>query len=166
MSSFANPPLKRHAALQPFSRDHYVGLVQSRHLMKAAEGSDADRRAAVAFFLDVWDQEIVTHFEDEERLLLPLIEEPAQAERLRRDHRWLREQAEEARRRRGRIDPGSDWIRALGEGLQSHIRWEERELFVELEQGASATGLDRIHADTARLEAARPRNRGRPASED
>lgn len=159
MTKFKTPPLKRHPALQPLSRDHYVGLVQARHLSQAADGSDVDRRAAVAAFLDAWDSEIAEHFNDEERLLGPLADE-AGRDRLHEEHRSIRELVTLAREKRRQVDPGAQWVRLLGETLAAHIRWEERELFPAME--AAVTGeLDALQPEADRIEVSRSRSRGR-----
>ncbi len=98
-----HPPQPRHVSLQPFSRDHYVGLVQAERLRKAADAQPADtpgsdaaaRRKAVSEFLDAWRQEIAEHFEDEERLLDALLTDPERTE-LHQQHHHLRALAEEA----------------------------------------------------------------------
>jgi len=162
MPTFLTPPLKRHPALQPFSRDHYVGLVQARHLVEAAGGDDSDRRAAVAAFLDAWDTEIAQHFDYEERLLIPLAPKAGRSQ-LRREHRRIRALVSEARKRRKQIDPGDKWVRTLGQLLNDHIRWEEREFYPAIESAATGN-LDALRQEFQRLETSRPRGRGRTAS--
>jgi hypothetical protein len=80
------PPLKRHATLQPLSREHMGGLIQARSLRQAADRERAKRLRAIASFLDAWRSEIRAHFDDEERLLLPLVSSPALRERLLDEH--------------------------------------------------------------------------------
>lgn len=160
MADFQTPPLKRHPALQPLSRDHYVGLVQGRHLMKAADGNAVARRAAVAAFIDAWDTEIAEHFDDEERLLGPLADEVGRT-RMHREHDQIRALVENARQRRRKIDPGEAWIRTLGQTLTDHIRWEERELFPAIES-AAAEQLVALQPEADRIEASRHRGRGKP----
>jgi len=171
MPPFEHPPIKRHPSLQPFSRDHYQALVQARHLMKAADGNAQDRRKALAEFLDVWEHQIQPHFDDEERLLADLSHDALRLQLLQ-EHRRLRDMAAEAREHRRRVDPAAAWVRMLGETLNAHVRWEERELFATLESSAPAQ-LDRLQPQAARIEASRPRGRnsrsrsndaGRPTS--
>jgi hemerythrin-like domain-containing protein len=157
MPHFEHPPLERHPALQPLSRDHYTGLVHAQHLIKAAEGDPAARRQAVSELLDAWATEISEHFADEERLLLPLLD-PTDADRLTDEHQTLRQIAEQARQQRRRTDPDADWLRQAGQRLRDHIRWEERELFPRVEARADAATLKQLEARTRDIEAARPRN--------
>ncbi|MCC6681457.1 MAG: hemerythrin domain-containing protein [Phycisphaeraceae bacterium] len=159
MPKFMHEPLKRHQALQPFSRDHYQGLVQSQHLIKAADSDAIERRKALAEFLDVWEREIEPHFQDEEQLLADLVGNAKRAQLLQ-EHRRLREFADEARARRRQIDPQAQWMRNLGQSLHAHIRWEERELFTSLESDAKAK-LDTLRPEASRIEAFRPRSRNR-----
>lgn len=157
MSRFNTPPLPRHESLKPLSRDHYMGLVAAQHLLKSAAKDAAERRAAVAEFVDHWRQEISPHFEDEQRLLGPLLDEPQQ-ERLHAEHDSLRELAEEARAHRHQVDPGADFVTRLGSTLNEHIRWEERELFPAVERTTSPADLARLGVETAKLEVSRPRS--------
>jgi hemerythrin-like domain-containing protein len=163
MTNPIHPPLKRHASLQPLSRDHYVGLVQAQHLIKSADGSPADRAKALADFVQAWAEEISAHFNDEERLLPELVA-GAPRERLHREHCALADLAEEARRRTAAPDPGAAWIRELGQLLNDHIRWEERELFPLIEHSASAEQLRELTQETDRIERSRARNVRRPSS--
>ncbi len=157
MNAFINPPLPRHPALQPLSRDHYIGLVQARRLLEAANGNEAERRRALAGFLDAWHHEIAEHFDDEDRLLAPLATEPLR-ERLQQEHAELRAMAQEAQERRRRIDPDAYWMRLLGQTLNDHIRWEERELFPAIQERAGDQ-LDDLRDEADRLEASRRRGR-------
>jgi hemerythrin-like domain-containing protein len=152
------PPLKRHPSLVPFSRDHYVGLVQAQHLIKSADGSDVDRRKAVTEFLDAWAQEIAPHFDDEERLLTALIDNAADLAQFRKEHGEIRALAQEAKEKRQQIDPGAAWVRDLGQRLNDHIRWEERHLFPCIESSANADQLKTLAGQTEKIEAGRPRS--------
>lgn len=136
------------------------GLIQARNLQRAAEEDGGTRARAVAEFLRVWHAEIRGHFDDEERLLIPLIADPASRERLEREHRELRAFAE-----RCRIDPAAagadpEFLARLGSLLHDHIRWEERVLFEAIQRDhpdALAAMLD--HANE--IERARPGSRRR-----
>ena len=164
MSRFEHEPIQRHPGMQPFSRDHYVGLVHAQRLIKAAEGDAAARRGAIAAFLDAWDHEISAHFKDEERLLIPLMRQD-DAGRLLREHEALRRMAREARDLRKQIDPAASWVREAGERLRDHIRWEERELFGRIEAETDEAALAKLAEETGRIEASRPRNTCRDSDE-
>jgi hemerythrin-like domain-containing protein len=158
---FVNPPLKRHASLQPFSRDHHLGLVRAQQLIRSASGDATQRRAAVRAFVDAWEQEIRDHFADEERLLIGLIA-PGHERRLREEHAELARLAQEAPARAQSPDPQRDWTERLGKLLNDHIRWEERELFPAVETSASPETLEAIATETARVEQTRRRSGNNP----
>ena len=157
-ASYRHPPLKRHASLQPLSRDHYVGLVQAQHLQRAADGHAGQRRAALADFCSAWETDIAGHFADEETLLPPLME-PEARDRLVREHALLRALAAEPRARLAWADPASDWMRRLSETLRDHIRWEERLAFPAIEQ-ADPVMLKILEEQTQIIERTRPRIHG------
>jgi iron-sulfur cluster repair protein YtfE (RIC family) len=157
MRQFQHPPLARHPAIQPFSRDHYVGLVRARHLINAMGADAATRRRVVAEFIDAWNREIREHFEDEEEVLLPLTQ-PEDRRRLLEDHERLSELAHQVRDMRRRIAPDSTVLRQVGEELEQHIRWEERELFPRLQRELDADQLANLQRRTEVLEGRRARN--------
>lgn len=152
-------PIQRHPALQPFSRDHYAGLVAAHRLIRSGAGDDRERRAALAHFLDAWHSEIRLHFDDEERLLLPLITEPLALQRLLDDHAALREAARHAETyaEHRHAPPDAAVLRDLGEKLELHIRWEERVLFKEIEAEATPDQLADLQRQTHAFEQTRPR---------
>ncbi len=115
--------MKRHKALEPFSRDHYGGLVVARHL-KEKPGP-----GAIAELMQVWNSEMEDHFWEEELTLGPLAP-PGMGERLVREHDAIRALVLAAE---AQSLPEKDAVR-LGEMIHDHIRWEERELFPVLEQ--------------------------------
>lgn len=157
MAKFANAPIERHEALAPLSRDHYAGLVQAQHLKKAADADDVARRKAIAEFVDAWDTEMADHFADEERLLADLAT-AGDRERLLHEHQQLGKLVEQARELRHQTDPAADVVRQIGETLERHIRWEERELFVRLQEQLSEEELADLGRQTEPIEQARPRN--------
>jgi iron-sulfur cluster repair protein YtfE (RIC family) len=151
-----HPPIQRHPSLRPLSRDHHVGLVQARRLLNAAAGDTATWRAALAEFLRAWSEEIAPHFDDEERLLVPLIREPGDVRRLHDEHARVRSMANAAQRQYSHtLEPA--WIRRLSRMLEDHIRWEERVLFPAIEEAAGGEPLVALGAVTAQIEARRRR---------
>ena len=157
MTRFHHAPIARLEALAPFSRDHYVGLVQARHLAKAAGADDVARRKALSEFLDAWDSDIAEHFRDEERLLADLAA-PEDRERLLAEHRRLMALADVARRLHRKVDSDPATLREIGQALEAHIRWEERDLFQRLQDRLSTEQLAALGVQTAAIEQARPRN--------
>ncbi len=154
------PPLKRHAALQPLSREHMSGLIQARALRRAAEGDRDLRRSAIDDFVRCWQEEIEGHFDDEERLLLPLTSDAALGERLLAEHGALRRFAADCQR-----DPAAaadcGVMGAMGALLHDHIRWEER-VFFEAVQREHPEALAAMLDEAAQIEGRRPGARARP----
>ncbi|MCL5769729.1 MAG: hemerythrin domain-containing protein [Planctomycetes bacterium] len=154
------PPLKRHVSLQPFSRDHFLGLTRARQLSQAAAAGASARIQAKKDMLAAWKAEIEAHFDEEERLLIPLMT-PAWSARLGREHRAIR--ALVAAAQPDGPDMGATWCGELGRRLHDHIRWEERELFEAIQKSATSEQLAQLAAATAAMEKSRPgiRIRGR-----
>ena len=127
--------MKRHPALEPFSRDHNLGLILARKLQRPESG-------AVAEFLAAWDLEIASHFVDEEELLIPVIREESLATRLLDEHRLIRGLVACLPRTAGQV----------GSKLEAHIRWEERSLFPAIESAASESDLKELARRTDEVE--------------
>lgn len=131
--------MKRHLALEPFSRDHNGGLILARHLQERGASALAEFRAA-------WKAELRDHFEEEERLLGPLC--PAEAlTRMLQEHEEIRVL--------GRTASDDEAARDLGQRLHDHIRWEERELFVAIESHATEVQLTALAQGSDQMEARR-----------
>jgi mannose-6-phosphate isomerase-like protein (cupin superfamily) len=133
--------MKRHPALEPFSRDHNVGLVLARSLMEAKDP------AIQAKFASIWVEELEDHFNEEERLLGSLAI-PEHKSRLCAEHQAIREAASGC----GAGSLSLEECHALGELLDRHIRWEERELFLSIEGAASEATLASLAVATQNLE--------------
>jgi quercetin dioxygenase-like cupin family protein/hemerythrin len=135
--------MKRHPALEPFSRDHNVGLILARRLMR-------NEASAVTEFQQAWQEELEDHFDEEERLLSPLLLEEMRA-RLFAEHDALRKSATSA-------SDGSlsqEGAAKLGQLLDEHIRWEERELFEWIQQHVPEPTLESLSRYASQMEARR-----------
>lgn len=122
--------MKRHPCLRSLSDDHHHGLVQARRLRLAAESDPEARSRAAHEFISVWRLEISPHFDREEMCLLSYLNGDAQANRLLSDHAVLRGMAESL------SNPATvtaELCKNISDRLETHIRWEERELFPALE---------------------------------
>lgn len=154
------PPLKRHLTLQPLSREHMGGLIQARNLQLAASKKTPARRRAIRGFATVWQKEIAQHFDDEERLLLPLIDDPAMRDRLLNEHHSLRLLAKQCESDPDSIAKTPDTMRNLGLSLYEHIRWEERVLFETIQRTHPAALAQLVH-ESERIQEQRPGSRAR-----
>lgn len=156
-NSEVNPPLARHEALQPFSREHFNGLVLARQLRDAAEADDEQRRQLAHRIDRTWDLELDPHFSDEEDSLEEIMTD-AERNRLQSEHATLREAVRAVAQ--GAPPASTDMLR-LSELLQQHIRWEERELFPAVQARATPEQMKRIAALTDHIEDQRPGARKR-----
>lgn len=132
--------MKRSAALVRFSREHHPALVMAKRLRSAGDDPTALSQLADAFNAS-FAAELEPHFCAEEARLLPLLAaagETALVDRTRREHAEMRALAAEIRRGTA----GS--LRPLGQLLEAHVRFEERELFAVAEAVLSAAALDDI----------------------
>lgn len=123
--------MKRNAILQPLSRDHHKALVLARACERAAlAGVAADVALLCERAVREFAEELVPHFETEERELLPLLRGDAGrslATRTLEDHRLLRRLQDGLRRH------DAETLHRFGLHLAAHVRFEERELFPALE---------------------------------
>jgi hemerythrin-like domain-containing protein len=146
--------MKRSEALAPLSRDHQHALDAALRLRRADESSLG---AAVDHFRSFFEREGRRHFDIEERVLVPALalEDPEWSNgvrRLRAEHAAIREQASELSGAPHELDAA----RALGNQLDDHVRFEERVLFVLLEQRLTAAELQELGAAIAAAEADAP----------
>ena len=125
--------MKRSESLAPLSRQHHQGLVVALRLKRADPATAVSARRA---FLDFWESEGHEHFRIEKDLLLPAYarrgahDHPAVVKVLT-DHVDLRRRAADIAAMEY-VDP--EMLHQLGEGLERHIRHEERVLFPLIEE--------------------------------
>jgi hypothetical protein len=130
---------KRAEALQQLSREHLGALLAAKTLNDAGE---AEAEAARERFLEFWQGDGRRHFRVEEEVLLPWwaryaeVDRPG-VERMLEEHLAIRREALRLQDREG----GLEELHALGVLLHDHVRFEERELFPEIED---ALGPERL----------------------
>ncbi len=141
--------MKRSPELTPLSHEHHQALFVALQLKRAEDGS------AFAAFREFLDGEGGTHIGIEESILLPgwLAADPGAdreaAARVLDEHLELRA----ARLRLGSGEPAAAELHALGELLERHIRFEERELFPAIEAALGDQDLAELGARIAAAEA-------------
>jgi hypothetical protein len=135
--------MKRHPALEPFSRDHNDGLILARRLSLAADEGQETRAGAADLFMEAWKVELKDHFDEEERLLSDLAS-PEDRERLLAEHRVIEDHFDALTAG----DLSRFRLAEIGKALHDHIRWEERGLFVAIENSASEEQLARLAQET------------------
>lgn len=134
-------PVKRVAELRDLSDDHHTGLVLARRCKQAGR-ADSDFSAEQVWeqVLEAFSSHLEPHFQIEEQHLLPALEaigEAALAARVRQDHSALRTLQ--------RIEvPNRALVKRFGELLESHIRYEERQVFEPTQERLPARALQAI----------------------
>lgn len=140
--------MKRAEALQPLSRDHLKSLLAAKRLREAT-----DVVAAAQDFLAFWESEGRHHFRVEEEVLLPgwalhcRVDRVAVA-RMLEEHLAIRRGALRAVAAEASIEE----LAELGQLLDDHVRFEERELFPMIEEALDPDDLNRLAAAIERAE--------------
>ncbi len=135
--------MKRIDALKGLSHQHHQGLFAALKLKRAQRETALEARTA---FLNFFECEGASHFRAEEALLLPAFARHVQPVdplivRVLTDHVDLRRQALDLE---ADADPAPAALQALGERLESHIRFEERVLFPKVEATLPVEELERL----------------------
>lgn len=140
-------PIRRDPRLVPLSHDHHTALARARDVTLALDGvAPRDPEELAAELAAFFERDLARHFEAEERHLMP----PFTA-RVGTDHELVREletQHAEIRRLAAALKNGEGPVaarlRAWGEAITAHVRFEERELFGAVEAALSEAELDAI----------------------
>lgn len=150
--------MKRHLSLEPFSRDHNVGLALARRLTLASAEAQSVRRQVVQSLVRYWRDELEDHFVEEERMLCPMIRSKEFWDRMLAEHCEFHALVDEL------SSDMVDRVRVARAGalLHDHIRWEERTLFPEIERTASERELRSLLEQTAVLEESRAQSSWAP----
>ncbi|MBE9608752.1 hemerythrin domain-containing protein [Chitinilyticum piscinae] len=122
--------MKRSPALIQFSREHHPALVLAKRIQHAAEHERAALMPTPAFLA-----ELESHFAAEEIQFAPALAAlPVLAARFAGEHARLR--ALMHRLQQGELAA----LAEFGETLAAHVRFEERELFMVLQEQARRAG--------------------------
>lgn len=123
--------------MQPLSRQHHDGLLLCWKIRRGfSQKVTPERMKRYADWF--WQSHLVPHFDMEEKHIFPI---------LGNDDKMVKRALAEHRRLKRLFMDDEDIERSLSlieEELESHIRFEERELFVEIQQRASAEDYARI----------------------
>jgi iron-sulfur cluster repair protein YtfE (RIC family) len=135
--STKNKPLKRDPALIPFSREHHQGLLLGWKIRKGLNNGTSVER--IKKYTDwFFEKYLVPHFEDEEKYIFPILGE---------EHELIKKALSEHRRLTRLFGDETDIEKALHhieEELERHIRFEERELFMLIQEKATPNELKKI----------------------
>jgi len=130
-------PLKRHAALIPFSREHHHSLLLGWKIRKGLDKGVSVER--IKKYTDwFFENHIEPHFEEEEKYVFPVLgDEHPQIKKVLAEHRRLKQL----------FNKKKDIEKSLyhiEEELDRHIRFEERELFQLIQKEATSSELQKI----------------------
>ena len=123
--------MKRHQKLQHLSREHHGALQLALKAQRAAMSGDQTQiKATAATCIAAFCAELDPHFAVEENTLLPLLLAAGEEElvtQVKCDHEELRRLSVHLQQ------PDVKTLHRFAELLTSHVRFEEREVFVVLE---------------------------------
>lgn len=134
-------PLKRHKALQPLSREHHYGLLLGWKIRTGfTKGIAVERMKAYADWF--FQQHLTSHFDMEEKNVFPLLGlEHPMIVRAMNEHVLLRQLF-------AANDDLGYHLSQIEDVLEAHIRFEERELFPQIQKVATEEQLaevERLH---------------------
>jgi hemerythrin-like domain-containing protein len=119
--------LKRSDELAGLSRDHHQALAVALQLRRATPETADD---AIARFREYFERIGDRHFDLEEAVLLPALPDDGEwnalSSRVRDEHRLLRAQGERVMTTTSAV---VSELRELGDALEAHVRFEERQVF-------------------------------------
>ncbi len=130
--------MKRHPALHPLSHDHHQGLILAQQLKKGApqyKGMPSTLEEKKNYTISFYNNELIKHFEDEEKILFPLAknrspEIDVMITEIVDEHRKMENLVNEIQE----TNDLENVLNELGWLLEKHIRKEERELFPAIEK--------------------------------
>lgn len=132
--------MKRDESLRPLSREHHRALVTARALQESEPSTDFANT-----FLAFWREDGQRHFRIEEEVLLPAWAMHASVDRngvsrMLEEHLAIRRSALEIEVRG--LSPED--AQQLGQMLDAHVRFEERELFPLIEAALDESALSQL----------------------
>lgn len=142
--------MKRSEALTSLSRDHHAALYVALTLSRADDAT----RAGTAF-LEFWNHDGRDHFRVEEEVMLPIWAtygdvDQAGVSRMLGDHLAIRRAALLIESGKASLPD----MHELGDRINAHVRFEERELFPLIESCLTPPQLDHLAGAIADAEAA------------
>jgi hypothetical protein len=131
-------PIKRSVQLAPLSREHHEGLLLAWKIRQGIRFGIEENRIA-AYVQWFWQTHLQLHFKKEEDLL-PVVLPPAHHlfRQMLQEHTVIKNEIEAIRH--GDLKK----FETLAQHLTDHIRFEERQLFEEVEKTASPDQLEQI----------------------
>jgi len=129
--------MKRNPALYTLSHDHHQGLILAQQLKKGApqyKGMPSTLEDKKEYTLSFYKTELVKHFQDEEEILFPAVknkndELDRKIAEIISEHRKMESLIKDLEK----TDQLQNVLDELGWLLEKHIRKEERDVFMEIE---------------------------------
>lgn len=119
--------MKRSPALTPLSRDHHHALSLAMQAGKAARSDDSSLwQQSADNIRQHYQQTLQAHFAEEERALLPALDQAGQTALVQRtldEHARLHQLMQHAELASPAL------LQAFADAMTAHVRFEERELF-------------------------------------
>ena len=133
-------PIKRNPALVEFSKDHHFGLLLVWKIRQGRRNNIPAVRIS-QYVIHFYEEDLAQHFADEEKYLFSSLRE-SDPWRLRaeNDHAEIRSLVESIRQ----SPYDGFWLQEFSDLLEGHIRFEERELFNQLQASMSEEQLLKI----------------------
>jgi hemerythrin-like domain-containing protein len=137
--------MERHKSLISLSTDHHHGLVFAQKLKydyKPSSSNETELNADIKkeMVLKFSDEYLHRHFRLEEDILVPYLPDNELIKRMLDEHIKIYELLYIIEVR----DPDNELLNHFGEKLETHIRFEEHELFPMLEKNLSEEQLEEI----------------------
>lgn len=130
-------PIKRHSILQPISREHHHGLLLCWKI-KTGLAKEVDLERIKNYVNWFWESHLRDHFEFEEKFMFPILDkESKNLERALEEHAKLKSFFTAT-------DNIEQNLRSIVDVLDTHIRFEERVLFNEIQALSTKEDLDKI----------------------
>jgi len=133
-------PLKRHQAIVSFSKDHHYGLLLVWKIRQGLNNGINPERISnyVEYFFRA---DIEKHFREEEQLLFSkLADNDALRKLADADHQVIYQLITDIEKRKD----DANLLKQLVDKLEKHIRFEERQLFIHLQNTISSAELESI----------------------
>lgn len=145
--------MKRHEALQDYSRDHHFLLLEAREIRWSLEGSEHGRppRDVVRSFLQFWQHDGLIHLREEEEILIPRYRTHTSSTtadehvtRILDEHAHLRANATALQERIEQEAPFEELLARIGRRVHDHVRFEERTVFQHIQRVLSEEQLTEL----------------------
>lgn len=142
-----NKPIRRNKNLLVFSHEHQHGLVFCTRLNKS---NQTDANTLRAFVTDFWEKELLNHFRQEEKLLLPILYGTEIGKQFISEHEQIKTMVQCIKNSNNKSV--FDNAITLSKVINDHIRFEERTLFPWIEKALTPKNLDALGKELENIE--------------